>query len=263
MEALAAMQGELDRLRAECDHLGRLASLGTLAATVAHEFNNIAAGVANSARFAELALGPADAEAPGAADLARARRAVARCSRTAAKSSRLCNAILGFAGNDTADPQHGVTASDVALVIEQALDAMVRRPEQDGIALTVDVSPGLRAAIDPLALEQILLNLLLNARRALLAKPAARRRLRVEGLVRRDRVELRVIDTGCGIAAADLQRIFDGFFTTGNDRRGDAGGTGLGLTLSRQLVERHGGTISVESDAGHGSTFTLTLPRAD
>ena len=254
--ALATMQAELDRLRDECEHLGRLAALGTLAATVAHEFNNLAAGVANSARFAELALGEAESPAPSPDDLERARRAVARCTRSAAKSGRLCDAILNFGGERIGPTGAGVAVSEA---VEQAVEAMVRRPEQDGIRLNVRVPADLRARVDPLALEQVLLNLLLNARRALLSKPAARRRLTVEAESADDRVTLRVADTGCGIAGGDLPRIFDGFFTTASRR---ADGSGLGLTLARQLVERHGGTIGVESSEGIGTTFTLDLPRA-
>ena len=260
LAAIEQLQAEVGRLQAEGEQLGRLASLGTLAATIAHEFNNLASGVTNSIRFAAVALGETAAPPPSSDDLERARRAVARCARSAERSGRLCDSILNFARPAQAE---AADVADVAVAVGHAVEAMVRHPEQDGIRLALCVPPEVRVAMAPLALEQVLLNLLLNACRALLAKPAAQRRLTVRAGATGGAVELAVEDTGCGIAAADLPRVFDRFFSAfASPDPLRKGGSGLGLNLTRTLVERAGGTVRCASVPGRGSTFSLTLPRA-
>jgi len=119
------------------------------------------------------------------------------------------------------------------------------------------VDPALPALVaDPHQLEQVLLNILMNALQSMpaggsLTVSAGRQESEAGPLV-----EVRVADTGAGIAPDELARIFDPFFTT----KGVGEGTGLGLSVSYGIVQAHGGSIEVESEVGKGSTFTIALP---
>jgi two-component system, OmpR family, sensor histidine kinase BaeS len=118
----------------------------------------------------------------------------------------------------------------------------------DGTALTLDA--------DPVRIREVLANLVVNAIRHTPRGGSVRLAATVDG----PWVELTVADTGEGIPPAALDRVFDRF-----QRRADAGGSGLGLTIARDLVAAHGGTIRAESDGvtGHGTTFRVRLPRRD
>ena len=139
--------------------------------------------------------------------------------------------------------------ADVAAGHEAAArDAGVGLAAADGPALTLDA--------DPVRIREVLANLVVNAMRHTPRGGSVRLAATVDG----PWVELTVADTGEGIPPADLDRVFDRF-----ERRADAGGSGLGLTIARDLVAAHGGTIRAESDgiAGHGTTVRVRLPRRD
>ncbi len=242
----------MDALVVESEHLGRLAVLGTLAATLAHEFNNLATPMASYARLGCAAICD---PAPSTADLAFARRALGKCEHAATRAGRLSTAILNMA-RPCSDDGPAASAA-VAQALQDALTSMVRSPAQDSIQLNIDVPPALQVAIEAVRLEQVLLNLLLNARRALMSKPSTDRLLCVTAAPSADGgVELQVSDTGCGIDADQLSTLFEPFSTTSPD------GHGLGLNLCRRILDRAGGRIAVQSQAGVGTTFTLTLPKA-
>ena len=115
------------------------------------------------------------------------------------------------------------------------------------------------ARVDPAQIQQVLLNLVINARQAMPKGGTVRVRVAEDTTARL--AELSVADTGVGIAPADLRHIFDPFFTTkhGPDAAG-LGGTGLGLSVCRDIVEAHHGRLAAESRVGQGTTFTLRLP---
>jgi signal transduction histidine kinase len=147
---------------------------------------------------------------------------------------------------------------DVASTLEGAMALVRERAARQGIALGVAAAPDAGGSIraDARRLKQILLNLLSNAVKF---TPAGGR---VELRARRaaGAVEFSVSDTGIGIAPEDQETIFEEFRQVGSDYTRKAEGTGLGLALTRRLVQLHGGTIRVESAPGAGSTFTFTIP---
>ena len=125
-----------------------------------------------------------------------------------------------------------------------------------GVSLDVAPGPAIRLDADPVRLREVVANLVVNAIRHTPSGGSVRVGARVDGAW----VEVTVADTGEGIRPADLERVFDRF-----ERRADGGGSGLGLTIARDLVAAHGGTIRAESDgvAGHGTTFRVRIPRLD
>ena len=118
-----------------------------------------------------------------------------------------------------------------------------------------------KAYVVPAQIEQVLLNLIINARQAM--PRGGRLRIEVRENQRTQMVEARVSDTGVGIPPDQLRLIFEPFFTTKEPDEHGHGGSGLGLSVCRQIIEQHQGRIRVESVVGKGSTFSFTLPLAD
>ncbi|MEM6755571.1 MAG: HAMP domain-containing sensor histidine kinase [Planctomycetota bacterium] len=245
---------QLDAIRRELARHHRLTTLGTMAATIAHEINNVLTPVGS---YAQLALArPDDPELTG--------KALRHAAKGAAHAARIAEAVLGLAG----DPAESRSA-DVAGVAEEAAACLVREPSRDGIELRHAVPAGLAAAIEPGKLRQVLLNLMLNACKAMRQRGG---RLTVEAELVGQGVLIRLRDTGPGIPEAVRERLFEPFVTAPIGHDADATsarstrGTGLGLTVCRQLVEQAGGTIACDTRSHAteptGTTFTITLPHA-
>ena len=115
-----------------------------------------------------------------------------------------------------------------------------------------------RACVVPAQIEQVLLNLIINARQAM--PRGGRLRLDVRENLRTHMVEIKISDTGVGIPPEQLRLIFEPFYTTKEPDEHGRGGNGLGLSVCRQIIEQHHGRIRVESVVGKGSTFTVKLP---
>jgi signal transduction histidine kinase len=146
-------------------------------------------------------------------------------------------------------------------LVDEVLLVLARDPQKDGIALRVQVQPGLNVHGDPVQLEQVLLNLLINARQAMLGSRNGS--LTIKACRDGEKVKIQIIDTGPGIPPQHLDKIFQPFFTTKRDpRKGEHKGTGLGLAICKDIVEHHDGTIEVTSEVGRGTTFTVLLPAA-
>ena len=148
-----------------------------------------------------------------------------------------------------------------AELVERATDAARPRAAEKGISLVGTVEPALPLiSVDPQRLGQVLQNLLTNALRH---TPQGGQVTIEAGHTSAGAVAISVTDTGSGIAPADLPHIFERFYRADSSRARATGGSGLGLTITRRLVEAHGGTIDATSTVGQGSRFTFTLPAAD
>lgn len=252
LRAAEAAQQELDQTR-------RLSTLGMLLALVAHEFNNLLTPVLSYAQLAKSH--PEDAEL--------ARKALDRAAAGAEQASRIATAVLALARPEKAS---GFPCCGIRRVVEETLRCLGRDLSRDGITLVCEIEEGAQAAMSAAALQQVLLNLVLNARRAMqrsggelriAAKRKARQRdsetARQGEKVRSGggagRVVIEVADTGPGMSAAVVSRLFTAFETTA----GDEGGTGLGLVVCKRLVEAAGGTIRVESAVGEGTRFEIEV----
>ncbi|MBI2216947.1 MAG: GAF domain-containing protein [Candidatus Rokubacteria bacterium] len=220
----------------------KLAALGTLAAGTAHEINNPIGIILSRI---EVMLGEA-----GGQELPAAFHDDLRVlQRHAQRVARIVQRLLAFSRS----PCGEMAPVDLGRVVQDTIALVERQVASQGIAIRTELQETPRLLGDGNALQQVVLNLLTNAREAMAGGGELRISLRsVPG--ERDRVRLVVSDTGCGISSADLARIFEPFYTT------KANGTGLGLAVSYGIVREHRGVIDVESEVGRGTTFTLTFP---
>lgn len=230
-------------LEASARQAEKLASLGTLAAGLAHELNN-PIGIISSR--AELMLLEADSR-PLPEDVREDLRVL---HRHAQRVSRIAHGLLSFAR-----PSTGPSGSvDLNRLVDDTLLLLEHQLAKEGIVVRRNLAPGLPAVWgDVNTLQQVLMNLLTNARDALRGGG----QITVEtGLADKPSggVRLAVRDTGSGIAGDALSRIFDPFYTTKPE------GTGLGLSISYGIMRDHQGTIDVQSAPGEGTTFVLTFP---
>lgn len=266
-EDTGRLRAEADRLRAALRDSQRLATLGTLAGAICHEINNILTPVMS---YAEMA-----SEQPG--DAALTRKALERAYHGADRASRIASAILALAGGKRSDPASA--RADAAQAARDALLCLANDPERFGIRVHTDIEPGCLAAIDQVELQQVLLNLILNAVKAM--RPSGGGDLSIRASTRLGRgdyrgstwneerdsapsVVIEVRDTGCGIPADRLPYVFQPFVSHRWDQNAvpRTSGTGLGLTICKQLVESSGGSIDVKSQVSVGTCFTIVLPAA-
>jgi signal transduction histidine kinase len=215
-----------------------------LAGGICHELNNALTPILN---YAKLGLRNPDPEYH--------RRAFEKIQEAAQRASVITGGVLGLARPrlDRREPTDLVRlAGEVLLLVKKDLSRN---------RVKLDFTPEGRphARVNPAQIQQVLLNLVINARQAMPRGGTIRVRVANDPTGRL--AELSVADTGEGIAPADLRRIFEPFFTTkaGPDAAG-LGGTGLGLAVCRDIVESHRGRLRAESRLGQGTTFTLRLP---
>lgn len=241
-EQLARLRAEVEALQGELRRVQRLATVGTMAAMVAHEFNNILTPVINYAQLARK--NPAFVQ-----------RAIATAADGTQRAAEICEAILGL----TQEAATETKRVNLAQLVRATIDATAGGLAKRGVELSVHVPADLVIETHPVELQQVLLNLLLNAREAVVAA-GGRRRIELRALADGEEIFLQVSDTGVGIPPEHLNRIFEPFFTTRRDGPDGSKGHGLGLAVCRQIVVGMGGSISAESVPGRGATFSVRLP---
>ncbi len=235
---------QFESLRKQLHEAQRLASLGTMSAMIAHEFNNPMTPVIS---FAQYAIEKGDE--------ALMRRAVEKALQQAKRASQMCDRILGLATQTHLGPG----PVDLGPLVAETIASLGRDLSKDNIQLRLNIPEGLRVKANAGQLQQVLFNLVLNARQAMLGRPGS---LTVQAEPLADNtVALRIKDTGSGIKPEDMARIWEPFFTTRRQGdRPDQRGIGLGLTICKDIIEELDGTIAAESHVGMGTTFTITLP---
>jgi C4-dicarboxylate-specific signal transduction histidine kinase len=222
----------------------KLAALGTLAAGIAHEINNPIGVITSRVELMRL-----DADVHQLPEEVRDDLAVVH--RQAGRVARITQGLLSFARKSPRE----WTSIDLNRIVDDTLVLLEQPLTRNGVRIVASRTQGLpRIAGDRNALQQVLVNLLTNARDAIAG--AGTIEVRTEASPDRRQVRLSVRDTGRGIPPETLSRIFEPFFTT------KAEGTGLGLAISYGIVRDHHGTIDVDSRRDHGTTFTVTLPAA-
>jgi signal transduction histidine kinase len=249
MESSAAVNDEqrIAALEQQIGRLQKLAALGELCSTTTHEFNNVLMTILNYARMGMRHT-----------DAATRDKAFEKILAASQRAAKITGTILGVARNrsDHFEP------TNLQQMVADTLVLLEREFSKYRIAVETqlpDVPPVLALGNQ---IQQVLLNLLINARQAM--PGGGRVIIRLEHDVAAQTVDFVVRDSGCGIPAEKLPHIFEPFFTTksGPDETGK-GGTGLGLASCRQIVEAHRGRIRVESTVGKGTQFTIKLPVAE
>jgi len=226
------------------------APVGLIAAGIAHELNNLltpAAGYLDMAR-----LSPEDTEL--------AQTAINKALHAIRSATGVAEAILGLG------VQHDGSTCNIPEVVDAALNCLGRELKNDRVVLHLSVENAPPARIDPVTLQQVILNLILNARSVM--RPTGGT-LTISALPHSERTTLiRVADTGPGMPAEAIRRVYEPFAVSaeqaGPSRNGNSAprqrGTGVGLALCNYLINQAGGRLQIESEPGRGTIVSLTLP---
>ena len=232
----------------------RMAEMGAMATGLAHEIKNPLSTIGLNAQLLSEAVDELEVDE---AERAAIHRRVRTLGAEAERLRDILADFLEYAGEMKLDARE----ADLNVVVEELADFYMPQAERQGVRLRVDLAPGpLDATLDPRLVKQAALNLVLNAVQAMTAQTSAANAK--ELILRTERrqtdhgpgVALHVIDTGPGIPAEAVEKIFKPYFTT------KAHGSGLGLPTARRIVELHHGELLVHSEKGRGTDFTMWFP---
>jgi len=236
----------LDKAQTELAHLTRMMTMGELTASIAHEVNQPLTAVITNANACLRWL------AGQSPNLDEAREAVSRIVRDGNRAGEVIRRIRALL-KKTAPQKSPLDVNDVIREVIALAQGEVRRSRA---SLTAELADGLPPVLaDRVQLQQVVLNLIINGIEAMSAVTGRSRHLLVR--TRRDEsggVMVSVQDSGTGIEAQNIARLFDAFYTT------KASGMGMGLSISRSIIEAHGGRLWAEANSGDGATFQFTLP---
>ena len=244
-ELVAALQRDVELLRAQLEQTRRMAVIGELTSTTTHEFNNLLTTILNYAK-----LGQRHKDEPSRD------KAFTRIYDAANRATKITGSILSLARarNGQMEP------IDLRGIVEDTLLLLEREFRKYRIALEVVLDEGLpQVHASASDLQRVLINLLVNARQATPEGGSVRVALQLDA--KSQDLILSIRDTGSGIPPEVLPRIFEPFFSTksGPDASGK-GGTGVGLSTCKEVIDSHGGRIRVESSVGKGTAFMIRLP---
>ncbi len=219
-------------------------ALGELVGTTTHEFNNVLMTILN---YAKMGLRHKDTPTRD--------KALEKILAATNRAAKITNSILGFARNRS----QSMEPTDLKKVIDDSLLLLEREMAKYRIRVETYLDPTPPALANGNQIQQVLLNLLINARQAMPNGGTIIIKLNYDAAAHL--IDLVVRDTGSGMPPDVLHRIFDPYFSTkaGPDATGK-GGTGLGLSACRDIIEAHRGRIRVESSVGRGTAFTIKLP---
>ncbi len=240
---LEKLHHDLQHLKQQLRHTQRLATLGTAAAMLAHEFNNIMTPIMG---YAQFALSRKDPDMM----IKALQTTVAQAELACTMSQRILNM--------SADEPPAFKSIRLREIIDRSVESLCRDLAKDGIQLRIDFDDDLHVLADASQLQLVFVNLLINARDALTGRSG---QITISADVGDDRVNILMADTGPGIPEDALDRIFDPFFTTKKDQSA-SGGSGLGLALCHEIIEEHRGRIEVASTGSGGTSFLISLPSA-
>jgi two-component system sensor histidine kinase PilS (NtrC family) len=227
---------QLHELAARVRRNERLAALGGMAASVAHEIRNPLAAISGSAELLAMAtLGEED------------KRLLAIIRRESTRLSNMVSDLLAFTRPRRPEPR----VLDAGRSVRETTEAFAADPRNAHIVIDLRAAEGLEVEVDPIGLGQVLWNLLRNGAEAM----SGNGELVVEVTATETRVDIALTDHGTGIPADRIETIFDPFFTT------KAEGSGFGLAIVHRVVDDNGGSITVQSRVGEGTTFRVSFPR--
>ena len=239
-------QNEALRRQNELAHVSRLSTMGEMATSLAHELNQPLSAVSSYARGCARRL------RMGKGEPAQLLEAMERVAVQAERAGEIIRRIRGFVRKET--PKW--TQVDVNLAVNEVADLLGSELREYGVGLELELTANLPAALgDPVQIQQVILNIVRNGIEAINESGVPMRILSVDTGVGDDGgTAVAIRDSGPGMSADTCERVFDPFFTTRAD------GLGMGLSISRSIVETHGGRIWVTSEGKAGSTFRFVLP---
>ena len=237
--SLEQAEKERDKAERAVNQSERLASLGQLAAGISHEINNPLMNINSLAGLVESAIKDKDEQAYS--DIQLLQKEVQRCAQ-------IVQGILNFSRKS----EPSFKEFDFSELIIETLTLLQHRIDSSDLHLVTQIHSPLIMRGDPNLLQQVLVNILLNAIQA--SPPDSNIILTASGVG--SAVEIEILDSGKGIQSQNVSKVFDPFFTT--KREGE--GTGLGLSVSYGIVKRHGGTITIENAAPKGVRVSISLP---
>ena len=235
-----------EALKSQLADLQHLANIGTASHMIAHEMNNLLTPLKS---YASYALENLD-------DRALTEKALQKAVQNAGRASKIMESMLALVSGEIQEKKN-VQLLDL---IGDIFTCLCRDFSKDGITVEIQIPGEMTVFVVPVQAQQVLMNLILNARDAMLPQGGV---LTIRAAERSDVVEIEVADTGGGIDPADLSNIFETFYTTKTDKNSPAeySGAGIGLAFCKMIIDRHQGSITVESEPGHGSTFKIVLPK--
>ena len=240
-------QETLEHIQADFAHAARVSVLGEMSASIAHELSQPLTAISTDAAAILLWL---DREEP---NIGEAMEHTAHIVSSAARASEIIARVRGMAARRAREP----TRVSINSVIEGALAFLSREMRANEVALILDLAPNMPAVhVDVTMLQQVVVNLALNAVQAMTQTDPALRELIVRSSLEGGTITVTLDDTGPGISADHQGRLFESFFTTKD------GGMGMGLAICQSIIESHGGQIGASNRAERGARFTFTLPAA-
>lgn len=231
---------ELRQTQAQLVQSSKMAAMGQFAAGVAHEINSPLAAITVALESAEARLDDPEAT----------RRRLGLARKAVDKATAIIRKLLYY----SREGSQGRQTTSLGVIVRDTLEIFGPQIEKDGLALEYRCEAEPQVEVNENEIQQVLVNLLLNARDATAGQSS--RRVVLRSLVEEDRAVLEVADNGPGIPEEIQARIFEPFFTTK-----DVGeGTGLGLSVSYQIAQHHGGELALKASSGEGTAFRLYLP---
>lgn len=227
-------------LEEQLSRIQPLANLGIAWAMTAHELNNLLTPVQN---YSQLALQHTD-------DTALTRKALEKTQRLTEHAGRILDKVMSLANPGQFEKQE----YSLSILFDNVFDCIGRDFSKDKIKVLRQVDHDLMIWADMNSIQQVLLNLILNAHHSMKERGGV---LTVSACEQDEYTRIEVSDTGCGIEADKLNTIFTAFYTNGKKN-----GNGLGLAFCRKVIESHDGCISVDSQVDQGSCFRILLPKS-
>jgi len=239
-------QQENENLRSEINHLQGPANIGLATCMIAHEINNLLTPIASYAQLARQNI----------RDKKLVEKALRKTEANCQRASQTMESILNLSNGKKQNKQK----VKLAVLFEDVFKCLCRDFTKDGINVHIDISDDIELNVVPVQIEQVFMNLILNARDAMTPNGG---RLTIDSIKSPDHIQIHIKDTGCGISPEQMDKIFEPFYTTKDQQKNEqnSGGYGFGLAFCKRIIEAHQGRISVESTLGKGSTFTLTLSK--
>lgn len=240
---VADLKAQVESLQQQLGQAQKMSTVGALASSITHEFNNILTTVIN---YAKMGVRHKDA--------ATRDKAFDKILAAGQRASKITTGMLSYARqqSDRREPM------DLTVLVEDLLVLVEKDLQRHRVRLEMSTQGRPWSAVNSGQVQQVLLNLVVNARQAMASGGVLT--VAVRANQEAGFAEISVQDTGCGIPAEKLRQIFEPYFTTKKPDEQGQGGTGLGLSLAKDVMESHGGRIRVESQPGTGTTFTLKFP---